>query len=74
MYVKVYDIIKAENRPMTKEEIAQKSNMSIPKVTINLLRLKEEGKIEGKGHEGTILWNLKEENEIDKKFKKLARD
>jgi len=69
MYARVLEVLKNSEKPLTKEEISQKANVSIAKASQNLLRLREEGKIESMEMEGSIRWSIKTEDEAEKKMK-----
>jgi len=73
MYTKVLEVLKETDKPLSKEEIAEKANVPVAKTSLNLLRLKEEGKVESKEVKGKICWSIKTEDENEKKLRQRAR-
>jgi DNA-binding IclR family transcriptional regulator len=74
MYVKVLEILQEKGTPLTKEEIAEKTGLPITKVALNLLRLREEGKVQSTVEDEKTLWSVKEESDDKKKMEKRVRD
>jgi len=72
MYTKVLEVLKETDKPLSKEEIAEKANVPVAKTSLNLLRLKEEGKVESKEVKGKICWSIKTEDENEKKLRQRA--
>jgi len=70
MYEKIYSILKKEKEPISTKEIAEKIGITSGKATLGLLRLQEEGKIEGVEINSKLHWKIKE---IDKKKEKLEK-
>jgi len=70
MYEKIYSILKKEKEPISTKEIAEKIGITPGKATLGLLRLQEEGKIEGVEINSKLHWKIKE---IDKKKEKLEK-
>jgi len=70
MYEKIYSILKKEKEPISTKEIAEKIGITPGKATLGLLRLQEEGKIEGVEINSKLHWKIKE---IDKKREKLEK-
>jgi hypothetical protein len=73
MYQKIEEIIDAAENPLSTKEVAEKAGISMAKAGQNLLRLKEEGKIESVEIEGKICWKKKEEDETAKLEKRVQR-
>jgi len=67
MYGKVYEVLKKSEKPLTREEISKRSKVPLAKASLNLLRLREEGKVESMDIDGLIHWAAKEEDENEKK-------
>lgn len=70
MYEKIYSILKNEKEPISTKKIAEKIGITSGKATLGLLRLQEEGKIEGVEINSKLHWKIKE---IDKKKEKLEK-
>ncbi|HEC95876.1 ArsR family transcriptional regulator [Thermococci archaeon] len=70
MYEKIYSFLKNEKEPISTKEIAEKIGITSGKATLGLLRLQEEGKIEGVEINSKLHWKIKE---IDKKREKLEK-
>jgi DNA-binding transcriptional regulator YhcF (GntR family) len=70
MYQKILAILEQSDSPLSTKEVAEKAEMSLLEARKNLLRLKEEGKIESVEKEGTICWQKKEEEEETAKLEK----
>jgi len=73
MYTKVFEVVRDTETPLTKEEVAKKAGLPTAKATLNLLRLKEEGKIESKESERGVVWYLKEEKAHEKEHRTSGR-
>ena len=70
MYEKIYNLLKNEKEPISTKEIAGKIGITSGKATLGLLRLQEEGKIDGVEISSKLHWKIKE---IDKKKEKLEK-
>lgn len=70
MYEKIYSFLKNEKEPISTKEIAEKIGITSGKATLGLLRLQEEGKIEGVEINSKLHWKIKG---IDKKREKLEK-
>ena len=70
MYQKIEEIIEDSGDPLSTKEVAEKAEISIAEAGKNLLRLKEEGKIESVEKEGKICWQKKREDEETEKLEK----
>ncbi|HPR41659.1 MAG TPA: ArsR family transcriptional regulator [Candidatus Methanofastidiosa archaeon] len=72
MYAKVLEVLMEAEEPLTKEEVAKRANVTVAKTSLNLLRLREEGKVESKEMEGSICWSIKKEDDGEKKLRQRA--
>ena len=73
MYQKIEEIIDAADNPLSTKEVAEKAGIGMAKAGQNLLRLKEEGKIESVEIEGKICWKKKEEEDETAKLEKRVQ-
>lgn len=73
MYARVLEVLKNAEEPLTREEISRKANVPLAKTSLNLLRLREEGKVESMDKEGILHWSIKEEDENEKKMRQKGR-
>jgi len=73
MYEKIYTLLKNEKEPLSTKEIAEKIGIRSGKATLGLLRLQEEGKIEGIEINGKLHWKIKSKNEKVEKLEKKMR-
>lgn len=74
MYRKIYEILKGRKKPISTEEVAEKVEISSGKATLGLLRLQEEGKVEGVEKGGKLQWKLKKKDKKTKEIEKKMRD
>jgi predicted mannosyl-3-phosphoglycerate phosphatase (HAD superfamily) len=70
MYIKVYEVLQAADSPLTKEEVAEMTGLPMTKVALNLLRLREEGKIQSFSDGETTKWAVKSASDDEKKMEK----
>jgi len=73
MYEKIYNILKNEKEPISTKEIAGKIGVTPGKATLGLLRLQEEGKIDGVVIDGKLSWKIKSKDEKEEKLEKKMR-
>ena len=73
MYVKVLEMLNAAEEPLTREDIAAKTGLSITKVALNLLRLREEGKVQSVVEGEKTLWSVREISNDKIKMEKRVR-
>ena len=73
MYEKIYTLLKNEKEPLSTKEIAEKIGIRSGKATLGLLRLQEEGKIEGIEINGKVHWKIKSKDEKVEKLEKKMR-
>ncbi len=73
MYKKIYTLLKNEKEPLSTKEIAEKIGIRSGKATLGLLRLQEEGKIEGIEINGKLHWKIKSKDEKVEKLEKKMR-
>ena len=73
MYVKVLEMLNAAEAPLTREDIAAKTGLSITKVALNLLRLREEGKVQSVVEGEKTLWSVREISNDKIKMEKRVR-
>jgi DNA-binding transcriptional regulator YhcF (GntR family) len=73
MYQKIEEIIEQSDSPLSTKEVAEKAESNLFEARKNLIRLKEEGKIESVEKDGTICWQKKEEDETAKLEKRVHR-
>ncbi|HDM22892.1 MAG: ArsR family transcriptional regulator [Methanomicrobia archaeon] len=73
MYEKIYTLLKNEKEPLSTKEIAEKIGIRSGKATLGLLRLQEEGKIEGIEINGKLHWKIKSKDEKVEKLEKKMR-
>jgi DNA-binding transcriptional regulator YhcF (GntR family) len=70
MYQKIEEVIRESEDPLSTREVAEKAEISIPEAVKNLLRLKEEGKVESVEKEGKVCWQMKAEDDETAKLEK----
>ncbi len=73
MYQKIEEILEQSDSPLTTKEVAEKAETTLFETRKNLIRLKEEGKIESVEKDGKICWQKKEEDETAKLEKRVHR-
>lgn len=73
MYQKIEEIIEQSDSPLSTKEVAEKAESNLFEARKNLIRLKEEGKIESVEKDGIICWQKKEEDETAKLEKRVHR-
>jgi len=73
MYEKIYTLLKNEKEPLSTKEIAEKIGIRSGKATLGLLRLQEEGKIEGVEIKGKLHWRIRLKDEKTEKLEKKMR-
>ena len=73
MYVKVLEMLNTAEEPLTREDIAAKTGLSITKVALNLLRLREEGKVQSVVEGEKTLWSVREISNDKIKMEKRVR-
>lgn len=73
MYQKIEEIIEKAEDPLSTKEVAEKAGLGLIEARKNLLRLKEEGKIDSVEKDGRICWQKKEEDETAKLEKRVQR-
>ncbi len=70
MYEQIHKILQEAKDPIPTGKIAKKMDISSGKATLGLLRLQEEGKIEGVEIDGKLHWKVKKK---DKKTEKIEK-
>lgn len=70
MYQKIEEILEQSDSPLSTKEVAEKAETSLFETRKNLIRLKEEGKIESVEKDGKICWQKKEEEDEAAKLEK----
>ena len=70
MYQDVEAIIEKSEEPLSTKEVAAKAEISLTDAVKNLLRLKEEGKIESVEKDGKVCWQKCREDEDKAKLEK----
>ncbi len=73
MYVKVLEMLQKAKDPLTREDIAEKTGLSVTKVALNLLRLREEGKAQSVVEGEKTLWSIREISNDKVKMEKRVR-
>lgn len=73
MYQKIEEIIENAEHPLSTKEVAEKAGIKLVEARKNLLRLREEGKIESVEKDGRVCWQKKEEDETAKLEKRVQR-
>ncbi|MEA1993915.1 MAG: ArsR family transcriptional regulator [Euryarchaeota archaeon] len=74
MYKKIYEILKDKKEPISTEAVAEKMDISSGKASLGLLRLQEEGKIEGLEKNGKLHWEVKTKDRKTEKIEKKMRN
>lgn len=64
--------LKDAEKPLHIEELSKKTEISIPKLRIDLYRLQEEGSIENTEKEGEVKWKLKKKSSIEEKYERMS--
>ncbi|MDV3103213.1 winged helix-turn-helix domain-containing protein [Thermococcus waiotapuensis] len=58
-----------KDRPLTVEEISEKTGLPAMEVRRYLLRFAEQGKVESFEEDGKIYWKIKGKDELEEEFK-----
>lgn len=70
MYQKIEDILTESQDALSTKEVAEKAGITIAEAGKNLLRLKEEGKVDSVEKEGKVCWQISEGDEEATKLEK----
>ncbi|MBU7017346.1 MAG: hypothetical protein HXS44_07535 [Theionarchaea archaeon] len=73
MYQNIEEIIENSEEPLSTKEVAAKAEIGITDAVKNLLRLKEEGKIESVEKDGKVCWQKKGEDDETAKLEKRVQ-
>lgn len=72
MNLKIMEFLSSKDEYVPKETIAENVGISPARVTMDLLRLQEEGKVESRIVDGKRVWGIKEDDEEQKKMEQRA--
>ncbi|MBS3815138.1 MAG: hypothetical protein KGY45_01095 [Hadesarchaea archaeon] len=65
--------LKEVGKPLTIEELSNKTDIPVPRLRMDLYRLQSEGKIESREKKEKIQWTIKVSKSIEEKYEKMSK-
>ena len=70
---KILGVLKEADRPLSVEELSEKTGIPVPRLRVDLFRLKGEGKIESREKGRELQWTIRVSKPAESRYEKLAR-
>lgn len=70
---KIKEALKEADKPMSVEELSNKTDTQVHNLRVDLFRLQEEGEVESIEEEGEIRWKLNVSSPAEKKYDKMSK-
>jgi len=70
---KILGALREADRPLSVEELSEKTGIPVPRLRIDLFRLKGEGKVESREKDRQLQWTIRVSKPSEKRYEKLAR-
>lgn len=69
----ILEILKKADRPLSVDELSEKTKIPVPRLRIDLFRLMGEGQIESREKGNELRWTIKVAKPIEERYEKLAK-
>lgn len=70
---KILGALREADRPLSVEELSEKTGIPVPRLRVDLFRLKSERKIESRERGRQLQWTIRVTKPTEKRYEKLAR-
>lgn len=70
---KILGAIKEKGKPISIEELSEKTDIPVSSLRVDLYRLQEEGEVDSKEKSGELLWKIKVSEPLEEKYEKMSK-
>ncbi len=71
---KIIEELRDAGRPLTIDNLSERTDIAIPNLRMDLYRLQEEGNVESIERDGKLRWKVKVSKEVEEKYEKMSRN
>lgn len=69
----IMEALKTADKPLSVEELSEKTGISVPNLRVDLYRLQEEGTVESREEERELKWKVKVSEPVEEKYEKMSK-
>ncbi|KXB00619.1 hypothetical protein AKJ48_00685 [candidate division MSBL1 archaeon SCGC-AAA261O19] len=70
---KIIEVLKKSGKPLTIEQLSEKTGVPVPRLRMDLFRLQGEGEVESRQKGDELLWTIKVAKPVEERYEKMRK-
>jgi DNA-binding transcriptional ArsR family regulator len=70
---KIIEELREAGKPLTIDNLSERTDIAIPSLRMDLFRLQEEGNVKSVERDGKLCWKVKVSREVEERYEKMSK-
>ncbi len=70
----IISVLKKAGKPISIEELSEKTDIPVSSLRVDLYRLQEEGEVESREKQGELKWKIKVSKTVEEKYDEISKN